>query len=46
MIGGQVIDLDSEGKNVESERLKAMHRLKTGALIKAPVEAAANYMWC
>jgi geranylgeranyl diphosphate synthase type II len=41
MIGGQVIDLDSEGKIVESDRLKAMHRLKTGALIKAPVEAAA-----
>lgn len=41
MIGGQVIDLDSEGKAVDSDRLKAMHRLKTGALIKAPVEAAA-----
>jgi len=41
MIGGQVIDLDSEGKTVDSDRLKAMHRLKTGALIKAPVEAAA-----
>ena len=41
MIGGQVIDLESEGKSVESERLKEMHRLKTGALIKAPVESAA-----
>ncbi|HEY5583937.1 MAG TPA: farnesyl diphosphate synthase [Ruminiclostridium sp.] len=41
MIGGQVIDLDSEGKRVDSDKLKAMHRLKTGALIKAPVEAAA-----
>jgi geranylgeranyl diphosphate synthase, type II len=43
MIGGQVIDLDSEGKSksVDSDRLKDMHRLKTGALIKAPVESAA-----
>lgn len=41
MIGGQVIDMDSEGKLVEEARLKSMHRLKTGALIKAPIEAAA-----
>jgi len=41
MIGGQVIDLDSEGKIVDSDKLKAMHRLKTGALIKAPVVSAA-----
>ena len=41
MIGGQVIDLDSEGKKVVFDKLKTMHKLKTGALIKAPVEAAA-----
>lgn len=41
MIGGQVIDLESEGKEVEAEKLKTMHRMKTGALIKAPIEAAA-----
>lgn len=41
MVGGQVIDLKSEGKTIEGDRLKTMHRLKTGALIKAPVEAAA-----
>jgi len=41
MIGGQVVDLESEGKKVDSNKLKAMHRLKTGALIKAPVESAA-----
>jgi Geranylgeranyl pyrophosphate synthase len=41
MVGGQVIDLESEGKTIDSDRLKTMHRLKTGALIKAPVEAAA-----
>ena len=41
MIGGQVIDMDCEGKLVEEDRLKSMHRLKTGALIKAPIEATA-----
>ncbi len=41
MIGGQVIDLDSEGKKVDIDKLKTMHSLKTGALIKAPVESAA-----
>lgn len=41
MIGGQVIDLESEGKNIDIDKLKTMHKLKTGALIKAPVESAA-----
>ncbi|WP_313562062.1 polyprenyl synthetase family protein [Ruminiclostridium cellobioparum] len=41
MIGGQVIDLNGEGRRVDSDELKAMHKLKTGALIKAPVEASA-----
>ncbi len=40
MISGQVIDLESEGKQVDTEILNRMHRLKTGALIKAPVVAA------
>lgn len=35
MIGGQVIDLKSEGKNVGLDILKKMDELKTGALIKA-----------
>lgn len=35
MIGGQVIDLDSEGKNVPIQVLKEMDDLKTGALISA-----------
>lgn len=34
MIGGQVIDLRSEGESVSFERLKTMHSLKTGALIR------------
>lgn len=41
MIGGQVIDLNCEGRRADSDELKTMHKLKTGALIKAPVEAAA-----
>lgn len=41
MIGGQVIDLESEGKKIAEDKLKTMHKLKTGALIKAPVESAA-----
>lgn len=35
MIGGQVIDLKSEGKNVGLDILQKMDELKTGALIKA-----------
>lgn len=35
MIGGQVIDLESEGKEINSDTLEKMDSLKTGALIKA-----------
>lgn len=35
MIGGQTVDLKSEGKSVGLETLRTMHSLKTGALIKA-----------
>lgn len=35
MIGGQVIDLKSEGKQVDVDTLRTMDRLKTGALISA-----------
>jgi len=41
MIGGQVVDLECEGKHISPELLEYMHRHKTGALIKAPVLAAA-----
>jgi len=36
MIGGQVIDIESEGKQIDADTLYHMHRLKTGALIQAP----------
>ncbi len=36
MIGGQVIDLESENmENISAERLTLMHRKKTGAMIEA-----------
>ncbi len=35
MIGGQVMDIESEGKKVELSYLQNIHRLKTGALLKA-----------
>jgi geranylgeranyl pyrophosphate synthase len=37
LIGGQVLDLQSEGKRVTSEALEAIHRAKTGALIRCAV---------
>ena len=35
MIGGQVLDLESENRSISPEELKRIHRLKTGALIRA-----------
>jgi geranylgeranyl diphosphate synthase type II len=39
MIGGQVVDLESEGKEIAAETLQYVHRSKTGALIRASVRA-------
>ncbi|MFZ5985792.1 MAG: polyprenyl synthetase family protein [Bacillota bacterium] len=41
MIAGQVIDLESEGKEISADILGRMHKCKTGALIKAPVVSSA-----
>lgn len=41
MIGGQMIDLNNEDKNIDLDALKAMHALKTGALIRASIAMAA-----
>ena len=35
MVGGQVIDLENEGKQIPFELLQTLDRLKTGALIRA-----------
>jgi geranylgeranyl diphosphate synthase, type II len=41
MIGGQVVDLESEGKQVEAEVLEYIHHSKTGALLSACVRCGA-----
>lgn len=41
MAGGQVLDLESEGKQVPLEQLRCIHRKKTGALIRASVRCGA-----
>lgn len=38
MIGGQMIDIESEGKKVSMETLKYIHKNKTGKLLRLPVE--------
>ena len=42
MIGGQALDLAAEGKKISADELRKLHQMKTGALIKAPVLAAAS----
>jgi geranylgeranyl pyrophosphate synthase len=39
MVGGQVRDLESEGRKVTPPELRRIHRAKTGALLAAAVEA-------
>jgi geranylgeranyl pyrophosphate synthase len=41
MAGGQAIDTAAEGKRLSLEELQAMHRYKTGALLKASVRFGA-----
>ncbi len=41
MIGGQVVDLQSEGKTIALSRLQTMDSLKTGALMRAACEIGA-----
>ena len=40
MIGGQMIDIQSENKKIDLETLKYIHSHKTGKLIKLPIELA------
>ncbi len=42
MIGGQVIDLTSEGKAIDLETVQLMHQGKTGALFEAALRAGAQ----
>lgn len=41
MIGGQVVDIESENKQVPLETIEFIHRLKTGALIDAAMSIGA-----
>lgn len=41
MCGGQALDLDAEGKQVDLPTLERIHRHKTGALIRAAVRLGA-----
>ncbi|MGS0764044.1 polyprenyl synthetase family protein [Syntrophomonas curvata] len=41
MVGGQVIDLESEGKNIDYDTLKTLHSLKTGKLFQVALRSGA-----
>jgi len=43
MVGGQVVDIQSEGKEVDFQTLEYIHTHKTGALIRSSVRAGALY---
>lgn len=41
LIGGQVLDIQNEGKSFDADQLDAIHRAKTGALIRCCVRVGA-----
>lgn len=41
MVGGQALDLASEGKHIDMDTLRRMHMAKTGALFRASVRSGA-----
>jgi len=43
MVGGQVVDMESEGRDVDFPTLEYIHTHKTGALIRASVRVGAIY---
>ncbi len=43
MIGGQVADLEGEGKRPDAALLETIHRAKTGALLRASLRLGAIY---
>ena len=43
MVGGQVVDIQSEGTEIDFPTLEYIHTHKTGALIRASVRAGALY---
>jgi geranylgeranyl diphosphate synthase type II len=43
MVGGQVVDMESEGREIDVPALEYIHTHKTGALIRASVRVGAIY---
>jgi len=41
MVGGQALDIEAEGQHLTLEEIETIHRLKTGALLKASVRLGA-----
>lgn len=41
MVGGQALDMESEGKKIDRETLRRMHMGKTGALFRAAIRSGA-----
>ena len=41
MIGGQIVDMEGEERSLSADELTEMHRMKTGALIRAACEMGA-----
>ncbi|BDU50253.1 polyprenyl synthetase family protein [Haliovirga abyssi] len=41
MIGGQMIDIESEGKNIDLPTLQYIHTHKTGMMIRVPIQVGA-----
>ena len=41
MVGGQAIDMESEGKSITMDELRKMHMGKTGALFRAAIRSGA-----
>lgn len=46
MVGGQMLDIEAEGRQISVAELEALHRLKTGALIRASVRLGALAAGC
>jgi geranylgeranyl diphosphate synthase type II len=42
MVGGQYLDVESEGRRIPLETVRRLHRLKTGALIRVATRAGAK----
>ncbi len=46
MVGGQMLDIEAENRKITLEQLENLHRLKTGALIRASVRLGALAAGC